>query len=91
MIVAVLTLAAMLVGLAAALILERRRHDTDLTKREEAWAAERAELLNRIQRPEWMPPRTTPRTVQKPPDHAAYAQIGSLTATARENGDGDDA
>lgn len=55
-----------------------------LAKREDEWTLERAELLNRIQRPEMLPTRTTPREPQEPPkDAEALSHIG-LAAPYRE-------
>lgn len=84
-----IALAALAVLLLLALILERRRHDTDLAAREEAWRDERRELCNRIQRPDLIPrkPRT-PLPQPELPDAAAYASVGTLNAAPQDGGDG---
>jgi hypothetical protein len=79
---------AVLAGLLlVALILERRRHDARDERREQAWADERRELNNRIARPEYVAPRTSPVPQPDPPDARAYASIGSLSAVRGDDGD----
>lgn len=71
--------------LAAALVFERWRHDRHDERREEAWREERAELCNRIQRPDMIPRRGAPIPQPEPPDSKSYQAIGSLTAVRDED------
>jgi len=57
----------------------RRLHEAMRIERE-AWRAERAELLNRIQHPEYLPlpPTAEPRDVV-PPHVDEFERVGSIT------------
>jgi hypothetical protein len=67
---------ALLIGL---FIVRERDHDRALQRDREAATLERAELLNRIQRPEFIPRSPGEVPAPQPPSYDEFERVGTIT------------
>jgi hypothetical protein len=86
---AIVALALLVGALLAVLVIRERDHDTALDAKDERHRDEVRELTTRIQHPQLIPrPRPAAQQSGPPPDHKAYAAIGTLTAVKPGEQDG---
>jgi hypothetical protein len=86
---ATISLAALAIGLLVVLFLRERDHTAALDAKDERHRDEVRELTTRIQHPQLIPrPRPAAQQSGPPPDHKAYAAIGTLTAVKPGEQDG---
>lgn len=75
---------ALLIGL---FLVRERDHDVRREVQEANWSAERGELLNRIQRPEFIPRSPGEVPTPQPPSYDEFERVGKIVLGDPEDDD----